>query len=502
MKDKGAWAHGRARILVAVLLALVALSVLFAVGVYAAREKQMGLTTERIAQTVLVLERQGVETGAETLRAVTGRIVESADAAEALDKGDAVRLRRLLEGAFAAADELGVSRLSVLRPDHREIVGFGRRKPVAVELDPFGATFPEGVAGRLTIEADGIPMLTLTIPWRQGERLIGYVELTRGVSGLAEAIHRATGAHILLLLPKDLFKRDIWRDGERAMGRNDGWDQLNRLVAPIQTLKSVPTALALFLEEDGTPRRVVVGGESGRKSLRATKVAMNDLSGNQIGDLVVLRDVTSAVEGSRQIIVITLAVCVVFAIALFFLMAGTFDGMERGQRKALAVAERVFDLAVTPLDLKRLDLRDVVRRAAAAADDHEERRFDLSLPDAPAEAVTDSALLEEALYQLLRNAHDAQPEATVKVTLEQSLQDGASGWIIAVQDEGRGLPAAIAVDINAFMADPHAPRFGAGLPVVGHIARRLGITVETGVGARRGTRVALRCPTGAAGTVS
>lgn len=170
--------------------------------------------------------------------------------------------------------------------------------------------------------------------------------------------------------------------------------------------------------------------------------------------------------------------------------------VERGLRQIERVVSSTLALhrddglprPLQPADLE--DLRVLVAPEAARRGVHLEWRATL-----PGAFPVDAPPLRQAALNLLLNAVAASPPGG-RVGLEAEVQpDGA--LLIAVEDEGAGLPAGARQRLLAASTVPGHDRAGRGLglDVVATLAQRLSARVAVATGrSDRGTRVALHVP--------
>jgi signal transduction histidine kinase len=113
--------------------------------------------------------------------------------------------------------------------------------------------------------------------------------------------------------------------------------------------------------------------------------------------------------------------------------------------------------------------------------------------------AVDSALLEQALLNLVANARDAMPTGgtiTLGTALDRSSNGHPPSVLVSVSDTGTGMDAATRDQIFEpfFTTKPEGKGTGLGLPMVQEFATRSGgrVTVDSAVG--RGTTVAVKLP--------
>ena len=160
------------------------------------------------------------------------------------------------------------------------------------------------------------------------------------------------------------------------------------------------------------------------------------------------------------------------------------------------IVQQFLDYARPPrLSLRRASLRDLLEAAAGALRARAATRhitIDLDVP-AAGDAVCDPDQLKQAVDNLLRNAIDASPDGG-RVRLEARRE--ASEHVIAVVDEGPGIPAEIVPKIFDLYFTTKADGTGVGLAVTHQIveAHQGRIDVDSAPGA--GTRMSIRFPDG------
>lgn len=97
--------------------------------------------------------------------------------------------------------------------------------------------------------------------------------------------------------------------------------------------------------------------------------------------------------------------------------------------------------------------------------------IDIVLPDEPPTLEVDPTLLRHALFNLLHNAVQADPDGPIEVHLEPAREPGGSrpGWAIIVRDHGSGLTVGSEEHIFTSFFSTRSEGVGLGLTVVQHI---------------------------------
>ena len=146
---------------------------------------------------------------------------------------------------------------------------------------------------------------------------------------------------------------------------------------------------------------------------------------------------------------------------------------KAGQNCSAFVKRMLNFTKVSRFDGRPTDLRGVVDEALALFNQSIGRRVSVTcgLPDVVAVAVVDPNLLAHALFNLLSNAAQATGEGGhVRVVLARADHvDGRSGWRVAVEDDGPGIPEDAMHRLFTPFFTTRKDGTGLGLAVVQHI---------------------------------
>ncbi len=187
-------------------------------------------------------------------------------------------------------------------------------------------------------EAQGLelgPLGTLSLravkPWYDGDTLIGYLELAEEIDHVSREIHAALGVDLLVLVERRLLNRP---DDPIAAG--DGQ-------APVilsSTLRDIPQVVLDHLRQSPGASHGTVHALAGTQVLYTALLPLEGASGQALGQIAVVRDVTDLQAGFRSAL-ITAAVLVVgagvLAFGLFYLV---LDRVERDYRRQRAMETR------------------------------------------------------------------------------------------------------------------------------------------------------------------
>ncbi|MDP2825708.1 MAG: ATP-binding protein [Sulfuritalea sp.] len=140
----------------------------------------------------------------------------------------------------------------------------------------------------------GTLTLRLVMPWREGHRNPGFIELGEEVKHLIDEVRDSLAVDLVVLVNKRYLDPQRWQSGQTLMKRRDRegeWQRFADHVALAQTAGQLPAAF-----DDRVLTRLLGGSaveiaDQGR-SLHMAIVPLADAGGHQIGELAILRDIT------------------------------------------------------------------------------------------------------------------------------------------------------------------------------------------------------------------
>lgn len=170
------------------------------------------------------------------------------------------------------------------------------------------------------------PMGDLTLrvvaPWRQGDHLVGYVELGEEIADLVLQIRRVFGLDVYVALDKQHVTEESWQTGKALLGHEGHWHEGNAVVIIAQTLPGVPASILTLLASDPeSATEVGVMTPNGKRHFLAGAIPIRDVSDRVVGKVILLEDVTgrlSAFWETFQYVALVTAVSALVLFALFF----------------------------------------------------------------------------------------------------------------------------------------------------------------------------------------
>jgi rsbT co-antagonist protein RsbR len=245
----------------------------------------------------------------------------------------------------------------------------------------------------------GTYTLRYVLPWRSGERLLGYIELGKEFERVAASLRDVAGGEIVILVDKQYVERKLWEQ-TAAQKKLPSWDTFPSIVSVFSTVKALPDVISARLSREGLAfdEPTVIIHADGR-ILECTLLPIHGIEALETSKLLVMRDVTNITASARLHLVTG---CAAFAIVsagllgLFHVLLGRIQQDLRRRSLQLSGAKERLELEIGERIIAQRGLEEALSTSAAAS-----------------QAKTESlALREEALLAL--NA--------AKLDLEQQLQ--------------------------------------------------------------------------------
>ncbi|MCD4829335.1 MAG: PAS domain S-box protein [Candidatus Cloacimonetes bacterium] len=183
------------------------------------------------------------------------------------------------------------------------------------------------------IEMGSLNIFTLWVvqPVYDGDTLIGYIEMGKEIEHLLAGIHMQSEIELAVFMHKDALERSQWEAGMKMLGREADWDRFDDKALIYSSLPRFPSDFASFLsEEEHRHGEVSARRKWDGKSWHMLVAPMMDASGDEVGDLVVLHDISESVTTMNRLIAVVIGVTVVLLAGLFGFLYIALLRVDRG----------------------------------------------------------------------------------------------------------------------------------------------------------------------------
>ncbi len=324
--------------------------------VHTQREGMAQSSQERLARASLYLGAR-LEQQAQALSAIEDVLLCDADLADALKARDRDRLLADYEGIFTQLRmDHGITHFYFHRPDRVNLLRVHSPDRAGDLIGRFTALEAERTGETASgIELGPLGTFTLRVvrPVFDGDALIGYLELGKEIEDILESIAKEQGIEIAISIQKCMLDRTKWETGMEMLDRSGDWEQFPKDVLIYCSLPLFPPECDRFVDESGhTDRDVTAETDFGGKTWRVLIDALYDVSGAEVGDMIVLQDISTGKAMIRRLLLASGGSALTVFASLFVLLRSllrrTDRAMERQQvelREGEARLQNVLDSA-------------------------------------------------------------------------------------------------------------------------------------------------------------
>lgn len=329
----------KARILVPLSVALIALVVIVVGGFYWERTREVAsefdVTLESVQSsfdTVLSARLASLRAAAENL-SVNDRLVGSIsnqdrDSLKAVAQPVVESLRLSMDRVAMSVH--GKTRQSVLRLPDDDSFSTPDESPLFTAM----ASTSSPVSG-LVLARDGEMTLRTALGLRSSSGAnIGFIQLGQDINTVLQDLRKIYGLHFFVAVNKSLIEQTSWQDRQKRIGKERVWPMDGDGVFISATLPNIPAALANTAKAsrdlESWPKFVQLVASTGRRKHQVGMLPLHDITGQEVGSLVVLRDVAAHTENIRDTVQYIALIGGATAILLF---AFFYEVLSRSERR-------------------------------------------------------------------------------------------------------------------------------------------------------------------------
>jgi signal transduction histidine kinase len=203
-----------------------------------------------------------------------------------------------------------INRVTLLRAERTRQIAFG------VEL---------GALGTLTLRA--------VIPWWDEERIVGYVELGHDVEHFLEEITSILNVDLMVLVYKKFVDYDGWKASADTRERPWDWDEFETVVSVAQTIQDIPQTLRPHLDQKHHNYQIMLSLPGDERDAHVAFLPLYDAAAQEIGDIVVIRDITEEQRAFVLSMIFTALLSLVAGGTVFLLFLVTMGKVEQDYRR-------------------------------------------------------------------------------------------------------------------------------------------------------------------------
>ena len=183
------------------------------------------------------------------------------------------------------------------------------------------------------IELGKLGTLTLRVvhPWQIKGKIVGYIEMGEEIDHIIEKLHNILDVELYISIYKNFLKEENWKAGMRLFNRQNDWDLSPYAVIVSQSLNNVPKSLNVFLEkgkhdymEMATDLKLSIN----QLNYRVGVVPLFDAGEREIGDMIILYDVTEHLSSFKKTILLIVSYSALAGLLLFIIFSVFLGKLE------------------------------------------------------------------------------------------------------------------------------------------------------------------------------
>lgn len=190
-------------------------------------------------------------------------------------------------------------------------------------------------------------ILSTVTPVLENGKLLGFVELGREVDTLVNSLHVNLGGHLAVIIHKSMVNQKEYEKRMRTEAQKEQWERFSSHVLSYNSLVYFPKAFEFIVNHDiyNSSFQKKYDGKVWFAHLKP----LYDASGNSIGDLLILSDITQEHEAydtfmMQSLFLGTILVGLVLGL-IYILLRQANDKIEQQKSKIIEAEERLQELA-------------------------------------------------------------------------------------------------------------------------------------------------------------
>ena len=265
-------------------------------------------------------------------------------------KGDRTMLARQSQVIFEPLKrEYGITHFYFIAPDRTCFLRMHTPERHGDSLDRYTlqtAVKTDEDAWGLELGSQGTFTLRYVRPWKLDGKTVGYLELGMELHHLVGQLVRDANIDTLSLIHKKCTTRQKFESGRRSFGFTGQWDDYPGFVVVHQTIPAIPAEVVKWFDEhQGKPEssNLFTVHQDGKR-LSCGVLHLLDAAGEDVADLVVMRNVTAEMNAAWASIALELCLIIVIfcgVLALLWSITGmverqigtTIARLEEGEEK-------------------------------------------------------------------------------------------------------------------------------------------------------------------------
>ena len=201
----------------------------------------------------------------------------------------------------------------------------------------------------------GIFTLRVVQPVYAGDVRIGYLEFGQEIKGQVRFLHQRLEVELAMIIHKDVLERHTWEAGMEMLGRESHWERYEKVALIYYTQPHFPSELDSFICTDTGHRHGALEREVqfDNKSWQLIIHPMKDASGAEIGDLLILRDITAIKAQFARLVTATVLFALLLlggVLSFYYVILRQTDRGIRKQHEKMRESEEKYRTLINTTD--------------------------------------------------------------------------------------------------------------------------------------------------------
>ncbi|RKY09992.1 MAG: hypothetical protein DRP66_00860 [Planctomycetota bacterium] len=157
------------------------------------------------------------------------------------------------------------------------------------------------------------PLGTFTLrfvyPWRINGKPAGYIELGEEIEHITPELAEVTGAELFFVINKSYLNRAGLEQGMEMLGRSSDWDRFSDFIIVDSTMETPPPVLCKEMQRRHVNHEKFLFEISTERDYLGGFVPLYDAGDNEVGEIIVLKDITSQQASLRSLSISLIWIC-------------------------------------------------------------------------------------------------------------------------------------------------------------------------------------------------
>lgn len=247
-----------------------------------------------------------------------------------IKEGDAEKLQTQWQPLFERLNRNNdITHFSFFDADHIALVRFHRaeRNDKVARYNLIEAQRSGKMEWGIEIGSVGALVLRSVHPMFEEGKIIGYVELGKKVEDVFNLLHVNLSSHFIVLMNKALIDKQAWETYTTVPKERFGWNTFSKRVVVYSSRSTFPSIVDLEEKSDESKyNEVTFGGQT----WVMYKKFLHDSSGNRVGEILMMHDITTDKEAFIRFSLLSSAIG---AILVLFIMGVIYALLVRTDKK-------------------------------------------------------------------------------------------------------------------------------------------------------------------------